>query len=133
MPDPSGELVERLEALHVECRRWVYESGLGDSHEPSRLLRLARDITTEAAAALSRAEAERDLLGTSLQAIVRAHTDYGDDEFETIARALCKAGGGDPDALVAVNDGPTQRAWRQFLPEATLTHRISRDAQGEDK
>lgn len=31
-------------ALHADIRRFVYESALGNGHEPSRLLRQARDM-----------------------------------------------------------------------------------------
>lgn len=49
----TADLVQRLRELQADIRRWVYESALGDGHEPSRLLRKARDELAVAADALS--------------------------------------------------------------------------------
>lgn len=66
------------------------------------------------------ADAIRDLTRKleEAQRVLRSFGDYGDDPVEVVARAMARLDGHDPDSLVSQNDGPFDKRWRLYQPEA---------------
>lgn len=128
-----SDLVERMRETQAQLRKFVYESALGNGHEPSRLLRLARDQLSEAADALERAERDKDqIVENAVSVLTGGCADHGKLSFEAFTQA---GGGACPICLTsALERAERERdeAQEALKPFAECVEQISGDKSDEE-